>query len=224
MPAPVHLGLIVDGNRRWAKLNGLPTLEGHKAGYRNLLTIAEAAFTQGVKYLSVYAFSTENWNRSQQEVAYLMGLITQIFRQDVAKLKDKGIRLRWMGSESGLESRLIQQIRAAEAETAPGKAGQLLLCFNYGGRAEIAQALSALASSGEEVSEQTIGKYLYSPDVPDADLIIRTSGEQRLSNFMLWRAAYAEFAFTERLWPDFSVDDLRTCLDDYKTRQRRYGK
>ena len=224
MSSPAHLGLIVDGNRRWAGQKGLPPLDGHKAGYQNLLTIAEAAFDRGVKYLSVYAFSTENWSRSQQEVAYLMGLISQIFSKDVDKLKDKGIQLCWMGDEARLEPKLVSQIRAAEAATAGGTAGQLLLCFNYGGRLEIAQAVERLTAAGETASEAAIGRYLYNPDVPDIDLIIRTSGEQRLSNFMLWRAAYSELMFTERLWPDFSVDDLQACLDDYSARQRRFGR
>jgi undecaprenyl diphosphate synthase len=220
---PAHVGIILDGNRRWAKEQGMSSLEGHKAGYENVLEIAPAAFAAGVKFLSVFVFSTENWQRSKEEVDYLMRLVGQLFERDVERLRELDIRLRWLGSEQGLSGSIRQRIAAAEQRTAHGQSGQLLLCFNYGGQLEIAEAASRAAAEGD-VTPDTISQHLYAPDVPPLDLIIRTSGEQRLSNFMLWRAAYAEFSFSPKFWPSFNSADLQAALTEYANRQRRFGR
>ena len=222
---PAHVGIIVDGNRRWAKQQGLSSLEGHREGYANLSRISQAAFKRGVKFLSVYAFSTENWNRPAEEVSYLMKLIRLIFKQDINLFKQQGIRLRWVGSKHGLDTDIIKLIAQAEAETAGGQAGQLVVCFNYGGKLEVVEAVQGLVDEGvRTVTEEQIDNHLYAPDVPPLDLIIRTSGEQRISNFMLWRAAYAELYFTNKLWPAFSEADLDAALAEYDKRERRFGR
>ena len=225
--APVHLGIILDGNRRWAKERGLPGFEGHRAGWENAKKIGDAALTRGVKYLTYFVFSTENWKRSKDEVNYLMNLFFWVATHELDELKQKNIRLRVLGEKSGLTPKLIKVLDKAEAETTNNTGGTLALCLNYGGEQEIASAVAKLIKEGvsaEEVTPEKIAQNLYAPDMPACDLIIRTSGEQRISGFMLYRAAYAEFLFVDKHWPDFSEADLDAALADYASRSRRFGK
>ncbi len=219
---PTHIGLILDGNRRWAKAQGLPTLEGHKRGYENLKTIGRAGLARGIKYVTAYVFSTENWNRSQEEVSYLMDLLRWVLDKEVNELHKDNIRVRFLGSTERLDEKILEGIKKAEEKTAGNTAGTLGLCLNYGGQTEIVEAVRAIGDG--EVTIESISEHLYAPDIPPVDLIIRTSGEQRISNFMLWRAAYSELWFTDKHWPDFTEADLDTALADYASRERRHGK
>lgn len=224
---PRHLGLILDGNRRWARERGLPVYEGHKAGYRNMETILDAALDRGVEYVSVYAFSTENWNRSADEVRQLMRLFLWIFKHELGNLKRHGVRVRVLGNKFRLGKALLKAIHNAEAETRNYKKGTLLFCLDYGGQQEIVDTMKQLLAEGVQPANMTaerISEKLNTNGVPPVDLIIRTSGEQRLSNFMLWQAAYSEFMFTETKWPDFSVEELDEMLTTYGNRHRRFGK
>lgn len=223
---PRHLGLILDGNRRWAKERGLRPFEGHRRGYLRLKKIAFAAFDRGVGYVSAFVFSTENWKRSPEEVAYLMDLIHWVAKHEVNSMHKRNIRLMFVGSERGLDARIIKDIRMAEQKTAGNTGGTLVLCFNYGGQQEMVDAAASLIRSGvkpEDLTPELMAKHLYGPDLPPLDLIIRTSGEQRLSGFMLWSAAYAEIKFIIKYWPAFTVGDLETALSEYAGRQRRFG-
>jgi len=223
---PVHLGLILDGNRRWAAEKGLRPFEGHRRGYLRLKKIAQAAFDRGVQYVSAFVFSTENWNRSQEEVAYLMDLLTWVANNEANKLHKKNIRLLFAGNETGLDPAVLKAIKNAEAKTANNTGGTIVLCVNYGGQQELADAAAKLIRAGvkpEDVTTELVNKHLYRPDLPPLDLIIRTSGEQRLSGFMLWQAAYAELKFVIKHWPAFTVADLDAALKDYATRTRRFG-
>ncbi|HSH31753.1 MAG TPA: polyprenyl diphosphate synthase [Candidatus Saccharimonadales bacterium] len=223
---PRHVGIILDGNRRWAKSRGLPQLEGHRRGYDNLKTIGEAALERGVSYLSAYVFSTENWQRSKEEVNYLMDLLYWVATHEVAEMNRKNIRVRFLGSKHRLSSKILQAIDQAEAKTAANSKGTVAFCLNYGGQVEITEAVGKMladAVPAEDATIEKIASYLYAPDIPPLDLVIRTSGEQRLSNFMLWRAAYAELYFTDKHWPDFSPADLDAALAEYALRKRRFG-
>jgi undecaprenyl diphosphate synthase len=223
---PVHLGLILDGNRRWAKEQGLRPFEGHRRGYLRLKQVALAAFDRGVQYVSAYVFSTENWNRSTEEVAYLMDLLNWVATHELVKLHKQGIRVIFLGSDRGLSPAIVQAIRAGEAKTAGNTGGTLALCLNYGGQQELADAAANLIRSGvaaDAVTPELITQYLYGPTLPPVDFIIRTSGEQRLSGFMLWSAAYAEIKFVLKNWPAFTVTDLDVALKDYASRTRRFG-
>ncbi len=224
---PNHLGLILDGNRRWAKREGKPALEGHRAGFSNLKIIADAAWKRGVKILSAYVFSTENWNRSQKEVDYLMELLVAVVKKEMNELDQKGIRVRFLGSREKVSQKVLDSIDEAEKLTQSNKNGTLALCFNYGGHLEMVDALKSMVNEGVlpgEITEESVAEHLYAPDLPPIDLIIRTSGEQRISNFMLWRAAYSELYFTDKYWPEFTTEDLDAALEDYASRQRRFGK
>lgn len=224
---PQHLGLILDGNRRWAKANGLPQLEGHRKGYENLKTIGKAAIKRGVKYVSAYVFSTENWQRTKEEVDYLMKLLLWVAKHEVNELHKEGIRVRFAGAKDKLSTKVIQAIADAETKTKENDRGELILCLNYGGQQEIADAVKDIISLGIKTAEITpnlIAKHLYLPDVPPVDLVIRTSGEQRLSNFMLWRAAYSELLFVDKHWPAFTEEDLDSALTEYTSRIRRFGQ
>lgn len=224
---PRHLGLILDGNRRWAKEKGLPIYEGHKAGYRNIEKILDAALDRGVEYISVYAFSSENWNRSADEVKQLMRLFLWIFKHELENLKRHGVRVHVLGNKLRIGRALLKAVHQAEDETRNNTRGTLLFCLDYGGQQEIVEAMKQLVADGMPVSELTaesISERLQDNGVPPVDLIIRTSGEQRLSNFMLWEAAYSEFMFTPTKWPDFSVEELNEMLDAYAMRHRRFGK
>jgi len=224
---PRHLGLILDGNRRWAKEHGLPIYEGHKAGYRNVETILDAALDRGVEYISIYAFSTENWKRPADEVRQLMRLFLWIFRHELGNLKRHGVRVHVLGNKLRIGKALLRAVHQAEYETKDNKRGTLLFCLDYGGQQEIVDAMKQLVADGLDASELTaerISEQIQANGVPPVDLIIRTSGEQRLSNFMLWQAAYSEFMFTPTKWPDFTVEELNGMLDAYALRERRIGK
>ncbi len=225
---PTHIGYIVDGNRRWAKKHGLPPYEGHLAGYHSLKdVILYTLELDGVEFVSIYIFSTENWKRPEKEVGAIMSLAMRIFKSELKEFIKRGIRIRVLGIEDGLTDELIAAARKAEEETKDLTGGTLCICFNYGGQREIVDAARRCIEDGlapDEVTEQSIADRLYAPDVPPVDLVVRTSGEQRLSNFMLWRSSYAELLFVEKLWPDMRVDDVTAIMEEYGTRQRRLGK
>lgn len=224
---PQHIGYIVDGNRRWAKEHGLPAYEGHLAGYNAIQDVARATFHAGVKYMSAYIFSTENWKRSQDEVGKLMGLVLKLLTADLHYFTEENIKLLVIGSRDNLEDKLLAAIENAEAVTANNTAGTLALCFNYGGQLEIADAVRSMLRSGvtaDKVTPEVIAEHLYGGvEIPPCDLIVRTSGEQRLSNFMLWRAAYSELLFLDKKWPEMTPDDVAMILNEYAGRQRRFG-
>jgi undecaprenyl diphosphate synthase len=223
---PTHLGLILDGNRRWAREKGLRPFEGHRRGYLKLKKIAEAAFDRGVSYVSAFVFSTENWSRSEEEVTYLMDLIHWVATHELNALHKRNIRIIFIGTEKGLSKRIRDDIKAGEKKTANNTGGTLVLCLNYGGQQELTDAFASLIRSGttaDEITPELISQHLYDPSIPPLDLIIRTSGEQRLSGFMLWSAAYAELKFVLKYWPAFTVTDLEDALRDYAGRRRRFG-
>ncbi len=223
---PKHVGYIVDGNRRWAKKHGLPAYEGHLAGHAILTDIAVATFEQGVEYMSIYVFSTENWKRSTDEVKRLMALVLKILTADLPLFHKHNIRLKVIGSADNVQNKILKAIEKAEAETASNTGGTLIVCFNYGGQLEIADAVKKIVQSGtpaDEITEETIARHLYAPEVPPIDIIVRTSGEQRISNFMLWRAAYSELLFLKKPWPDMTKDDVAFIMKEYSKRQRRFG-
>ena len=223
---PQHIGFIVDGNRRWAKQHGLPAYEGHLAGYNAIKDVLLETLRQGVTYASAYVFSTENWKRSEEEVGYLMGLLLKILESDVPVFIEHNVRLRVIGTHEGLSGAILGAIEWAEAQTADLDGGELLLCLNYGGQLEIADAVKKIVQSGasaEDITPELISRNIYAPEVPPCDLIVRTSGEQRLSNFMLWRAAYSELIFIEKNWPDMTKEDVSAILKEYSSRQRRFG-
>ena len=219
---PTHLGFIVDGNRRWAKARNLPTLEGHRKGFKKVEMVAEKMIEHGVKYISFYLFSTENWNRSKEEVDYLMDLVRTQIMSMVQKLKKKDIRCVVLGSTKQVAPDILEKLRDAEETTKNCKRGTIGICFNYGGQQEIAEAAAAAAKEGD-ITVESIQSHLYHPEVPACDMIIRTSGEQRISNFLLWRAAYSEFLFIPKPFPDMKEADLQNVLDEYTNRHRRFG-
>ena len=223
---PRHIGFIVDGNRRWAKQHGLPAYEGHMAGYNALQDVLLETLEQGVQYVSAYVFSTENWKRSEDEVGRLMGLILKIFTADLHILQEKNVRLRVLGSKEGVSSKILKAIADAELATENNDGGTLALCFNYGGQTEVVEAVRQIINQGavaEDVTVDMITDNLYDSDIPPCDLIVRTSGEKRLSNFMLWRAAYSELLFIDKNWPDMTKEDVIDILEEYKQRGRRFG-
>lgn len=223
---PRHIGYIVDGNRRWAKKHGLPTYEGHLAGYNALIDVALASFEAGVEYVSAYIFSTENWDRSQEEVSKLMGLVLKMLTSDLPILEKNNIRLRVLGSRDRVSDRIIKAIEEAEAKTAENTGGVLALCFNYGGKLEIVDAIKKIVQSGvkaEDINSNLVEKKLYAPEIPQIDIVVRTSGEQRLSNFMLWRVAYSELLFIEKSFPDMKKEDVIGIIKEFSHRSRRFG-
>jgi undecaprenyl diphosphate synthase len=224
---PQHIGFILDGNRRWAREQGLPTLKGHAKGYKQIKEVAMELFDRGVKYVSAYVFSVENWNRSAEEVSYLMNLVLKLVSKDLDEAIKKGLRVRILGMDKNLSPQIIKAIRKVEQKSADGNKGTLALCFNYSGQVEIAEACRKIVEEGLEsrdITPEVIAEYLYTPEVPAVDLVVRTSGEQRLSNFMLWRAAYSELLFLDKYWPDMTKKDVSVILDEYSRRQRRFGK
>ncbi len=224
---PTHLGLILDGNRRWAREQGLPQLEGHRKGYENLKTIGKAGINRGIKYVSAYVFSTENWNRSREEVAYMMKLLLWVAKHEVDELHKENIRVRFAGSRERLGAKILKAMHEAENKTKANTRGTLIICLNYGGHQEITEAVKNITANNiaaDDITSELIARHLYVSDVPPIDLIIRTSGEQRLSNFMLWRAAYSELYFTNKYWPAFDETDLDKALAEYALRKRRFGK
>ncbi|MBX7443625.1 MULTISPECIES: isoprenyl transferase [unclassified Arthrobacter] len=227
---PRHVAIVMDGNGRWANQRGLPRIEGHKAGEPALLDVMAGAIELGIEYVSVYAFSTENWRRSPEEVRFLMGFNKDVLRRQRNQLDDWGVRVRWAGRRPRLWGSVIRELEEAEEFTAANTTCNLTMCVNYGGRAEITDAVSAIAAdvaAGKlkpgAITERTIQKYLDEPDLPDVDLFLRSSGEQRLSNFLLWQSAYAEFVFMDTLWPDVDRRTLWAAVEEYARRDRRYG-
>jgi len=223
---PRHIGYIVDGNRRWAKQHGIPTYEGHLAGYNAILEVVMATFDAGVEVVSAYTFSTENWKRSEDEVSKLMGLVLRLLTSDIRILQENNIRLRVLGSKDRLSKGILKAIDEAEEKTKDNTRGTLAVCFNYGGQLEIADACKKIIQAGtpaEDVTPELISENIYAPDLPPLDMIVRTSGENRTSNFMLWRSAYSEFFFLEKLWPDMTKDDVTAILEEYSRRGRRFG-
>ena len=223
---PAHVGIILDGNRRWAAENGLPTLEGHRQGAEVFKDIALTAFDSGVKYLSAFVFSTENWQRTEEEVGYLMKLVVKATEKYLDTFHQRGIKVILLGRKDGLEESVLKSIERTEDKTKDNQQGVLALCFNYGGQQEIVDAVRQIVSTGTDpgsITPESISGALYHPEVPQVDLLIRTSGEQRTSGFMLYRAAYAELCFTDKLWPDFTREDFNKALDEYTERERRFG-
>jgi undecaprenyl diphosphate synthase len=227
---PRHVALVMDGNGRWAKQRGLPRTRGHEAGEHSLFDCVEGAIEAGVGWLSAYAFSTENWKRSPEEVRFLMGFNENVLVRRRDEMHALGVRVRWAGRRERLWPRVIKRLEEAEELTRKNKVLTLTMCVNYGGRAEIVDAVRRIARDAAEgrinpdrVSEKTIEKHLDEPEMPDVDLFIRTSGEQRVSNFLLWQSAYAEMAFVDTLWPDFDRRHLWAALEEYASRDRRYG-
>lgn len=223
---PKHVGYIVDGNRRWAKKHGIPTYEGHLAGYNAIQEVARASFDAGVEYVSAYIFSTENWKRSEEEVGKLMGLVLKLLTSDLHIFEENNVKLKILGSRENVSEKILKAIDDAEAKTANNTKGTLAVCFNYGGQQEIADACKKIVQSGvsaDEITSELIAENLYVPEIPPIDALVRTSGEKRLSNFMLWRAAYSELFFLEKLWPDMTKEDVTSILKEYAQRGRRFG-
>lgn len=223
---PRHIGYILDGNRRWAKKHGLPTYEGHLAGYNALKDVIDATADAGVEYISFYTFSTENWNRAEEEVRGIMSLIRRLFKTDIKALHEKGYRVVVLGTREGLPDDISAMIDRVEAESADNTRATLAMCFNYGGQQEIVQAVKRAIEVGidpDTLTNTNFVQYLDHPDVPPCDLIVRTSGEQRLSNFMLWRSAYSELLFLDKYWPEMTSEDISAILEEYSKRKRRFG-
>jgi len=224
---PRHIAIVMDGNRRWARNRHLPAIAGHRAGVETIRRTVRAARERGVEYVTLYSFSTENWTRGEEEVGALMALLEETIRRETKTLVEDGVRLKVIGRLGELSERLQQSIAGAVKATSGGTHGTMTLAFNYGGRAEIVDAVRRLVDdrvSSADVDEAALAKRLYAPDHPDPDLLIRTGGELRVSNFLLWEVAYAEMWATEVLWPDFSVSDLDLALDSYAKRERRFGR
>jgi undecaprenyl diphosphate synthase len=217
--APKYVAIITDGNGRWAQQRGLPVVEGHQAGADTLKARLRDAAELGIEELTVYSFSTENWSRPQEEVRGLLEMMGERIGTETPELKQEGVRMRYIGRRDGLDPALVERMEWSEAETAGNDRITLFVAFNYGGRAEILDA----ARSFQGDSEEEFRGYLYAPEMHDPDLLIRTSGEQRLSNYLLWQCAYSELVFSEKLWPDFDRAALERCLGEYETRQRRFG-
>lgn len=227
---PKHIALVMDGNGRWAKQRGLPRTKGHEAGESSLLDVIHGAIEAGVECLSAYAFSTENWRRSADEVRFLMGFNRDVIHRRRDELDALGVRVRWAGRRPRLWKSVIAELEDAERRTRSNDVITLQFCVNYGGRAELADAAGALAADAvagklnpAKVTERTLARYLYNPDLADVDLFVRSSGEQRTSNFLQWQAAYAEMVFLDTLWPDFDRRDLWRAIEIYADRDRRYG-
>ena len=226
-----HIAIIMDGNGRWAKKRGLPRSVGHKKGAEVVKEITRAAGELGVKYLTLYAFSTENWQRDPEEVATLMGLLRDYLKSDLKEIQENGVRIIFIGERQMLDADIVEQMAKIEAETAHNDKMTLCIAISYGARQEIVNAarkIAVLARRGdilpEDVDIKMFSDMLYTKDVTDPDLVIRTSGEQRISNYLLWQIAYAEFFFTPTLWPDFGKEELERIINDFNTRERRYGK
>ena len=227
---PTHVAIVMDGNGRWANHRGLPRTKGHEAGEAALLDVVAGAIEVGVTHLSAYAFSTENWRRSPDEVRFLMGFNRDVIRRRRDQLHEWGVRMRWVGRRPKLWRSVISELEAAQDLTQHNTGLTLYFCVNYGGRAEIADAVQRIASDARDgrlkpssIDERTIARYLQEPAMPDVDLFVRSSGEQRTSNFLLWQSAYAEMVFLDTLWPDFDRRHLWSAIEQYAGRDRRYG-
>ncbi|HUC89803.1 MAG TPA: polyprenyl diphosphate synthase [Patescibacteria group bacterium] len=226
MIIPEHIGFILDGNRRWAKEQGLTKYEGHFAGYKALKEVLQEAYDRGIKYVSVYAFSSENWQRDSDEVSRLMRLALHAITSDLKGLIEQKVRVRMLGRTDGLSSKLLKAVEKAESATDHFTRGTLAICLNYGGQQEIVDAARRCLQDGlsaEEITEKTLSERLYAPEVPPVDMVIRTSGEHRLSNFMLWRVAYSELYFLDKFWPEMTKEDITDIIEEYNRRSRRFG-
>ncbi len=224
---PSHIAIIMDGNGRWAEAKGLPRADGHKKGSETLKQIVRYAEKIGIKNLSVYAFSTENWNRPKTEISALFKILVNFCNNQIDELIEKGTRLRFLGDIAGMPLIQRKAMSYAEEKTKAGSGMQFYVCVNYGGRQEIVNAVKRMIGDGltsDAITTETIANYLYTANIVDPDLIIRTSGEQRLSNFFPWQSAYSEFVFVDTLWPDFTPQILMQCIDEYRGRHRRFGK
>lgn len=219
-----HLGIIADGNRRWAKERGLPTLEGHKKGLDRIKELVGAASVAGIEYITFYVFSTENWGRSVDEVSYIMKLAETRILKYAKELKEKNAKLLILGSKERISPKLASVMDEAENLTADCTGITVCFCFNYGGEKEIADAATIAAKAEGEITPETIRKHLYHPEVPNVDMVVRTSGEERISGFMLWRSAYSEMMFVKKYFPEMCADDIKEILNEYKKRNRRFGK
>jgi undecaprenyl diphosphate synthase len=225
-PHPIHVAMIMDGNGRWAKQRGMPRLAGHRAGTENIRNIVEACVEQGVEYLTLYAFSTENWSRPDNEVQGLLRILAEVIERETPELDRNGAQLRHIGTMDGVPQDLADAINGAVAFTAHNSRLILNVAFNYGGRAEIVDAVRRIVREGlpaEAIDEAAVNRRLYTAGIPDPDLIIRTAGEQRLSNYLIWQAAYAEYWFTPKYWPDFDKNVFYEALLDYSRRKRKFG-
>lgn len=223
---PHHVGLIMDGNRRWAKEKGLSGLKGHMAGYNKMKDVPEWFFDRGVKIVSVYAFSTENWKRSRKEVNYLMRLLKKALKEELGEFHKRGYRLMLSGRTNELPGELPELCKAAEKKTRDNKNGTLNICINYGGRAELVDAFKGMLKKKvkpKDVTEELVQRYLYHQELSDPDMIVRTSGENRMSGFQLWRSSYSEFFSIKKYWPDFSKRDVGRVLREYQKRTRKFG-
>jgi undecaprenyl diphosphate synthase len=223
---PQHIAIIMDGNGRWAKGRGLPRLAGHRAGTENLRRIIEACVEFGVRYLTIYAFSTENWGRPQAEVSGLMSIFDEVFDRELAELHKQGAQLRHIGRLEGVRESLRNKVIKGIELTKNNDRLVLNVAFNYGGRDEIVHAIQSILQAGlnpAELTEEQVSSYLYTSGIPDPDLVIRTSGEQRTSNFLIWQTAYSEWIFPQTLWPDFGREELLEAIREFGQRERRYG-
>lgn len=221
-----HIAIIMDGNRRWAKNRGLPTLEGHRRGYNKMKKVTEWCIKKGIKILTVYAFSTENWNRSQNEVNYLMDLFREALNRDITEMAKQGVQVKLIGQKERLAPDIQKMVKQAESKTKDNKKLLFQMAISYGGRPDIVQAVKKIANQkipANKITEDLISKNLWTNGCPDPDLIIRTSGEYRLSNFLTWQSAYSELIFIKKHWPAFSEKDLELAIEEYNSRQRRFG-
>ena len=221
---PTHVAIVMDGNGRWATKRFLPRIAGHKQGVDALKRCARACEARGIRVLTVFAFSSENWQRPQEEVTGLMDLFALALGREVPQLNADGVQLRFIGERQGLSARVLKGIEQAEAATAANQRLVLNVCFNYGGRWDIVQAAARVASQGLAMTEENLNQMMALAHVPDPDLVIRTGGEQRISNFLLWQSAYSEFFFSDKLWPDFDEVELDQAIRSYVQRDRRFGK
>ncbi len=222
-----HLAIIMDGNRRWAKEQGLPSFEGHRKGYDKLKDVGDWCLARGIKVFTVFAFSSENWRRSPEEVGFLMDLLERGLSKELDHFIERNIRIKVIGRREGLRESLVKAIQSAEERTANADKGTLCICLNYGGRAEIVDAVKKIIESGVEaadVTEERITQNLYWPEMPEPDLVIRTSGEERLSGFLTWESVYSEVFWCKHHWPAFEEKDLDAAIESFNERQRRYGK
>ena len=223
---PQHIAFIMDGNRRWAKKKNLPSLKGHQVGYERMIDIGKLCLKRGVKYITVYAFSTENWNRSKREVDYLMRLIKRVLVKEIDQFHKEGLKILVIGEKKKLSKDVLAAVKAAMEKTQNNTGGVFTIALNYGGRQEIVGAVKKFLHDTTRPLELTVRKlekYMYTSTLPDPDLVIRTSGEQRISNFLLWQSAYSEFYFSKCYWPDFTEREFDKALSDYAERQRRFG-
>ena len=219
-----HIGIIADGNRRWAEAQGLPKIEGHTRGLKVIEELVAAAAKLNIPYISFYVFSTENWGRSEAEVSHIMKLAEGAILKMAKKMAKNNVRLLILGSKDKVDPKLVSLAEKAQALTADCTGTTACFCFNYGGEREIADAANKALAAGEQITPETIRKHLYKPEVPDVDIVVRTSGEERISGFMLWRVAYAEFLFLKKYFPEMTGEDIQMILDTYEKRNRRFGK